>query len=138
MAGHYAIFPRHHLIYSCVTGRVSSDEMIALRTRTMVDTDFDPTFDVIVDLRHADLGAWSRTDIAIMASATVLEQSARRVLIADSADKFGLARMYQIRRDIAGGQERIFVASTMAEGLTWLGLDGFDPSLEMRGTENGR
>ena len=132
MPGYFVIYPSHYLIYSRVTGLISRDEMVALRQRTTLDPEFDPAFDVIVDLREADLSAWSSSDISLMASATALDKSARRVIVADTDDKFGLARVYATRRDLAGGEERILVVHTMAAGLDWLGLHRFDPSREGR------
>ena len=130
VAGRLVIYPSRRLIYSGLTGPTSRDEILMLRRQAAQHPDFDAAFDVIVDLRTADLSALSAGDIAMMASTTALDQTARRALVAGSADRYGIARMYEARRALAGGNEQIRVVHTMAEAVDWLGHQGFDPSRE--------
>jgi len=124
MAFRFAIYPQVRLVYASMSGRISREEVPTLRREVAADPRFDPAFDAILDFHEADLSSMSSVDVEQLAQRTVLDRNARRVLVADRVDTFGLARMYQARRDIAGAHDPLLVVRTLDEALEWLGIDG--------------
>ena len=123
-SGHQiVILPEHRLVYTRFSGPTAGAILLGIRIELLQDRAFDPTFDVIVDLRDADLSPLSASDIRAVASRSAFGRLTRRVIVADTQDKFGLARMYQTRRDLAGGREDTHVVTSLAEALEWLRLD---------------
>jgi hypothetical protein len=124
MAFTISIHPQHRLIYAKQVGLASREEIIRQRLELSRDPAFDPSFDAIIDLREGDLSALQSSDITSLASTTTLASQSRRVFVADTADKFGLMRMYETRRELSGGDERIRIVATLDQALEWLGLEG--------------
>jgi hypothetical protein len=56
----------------------------------------------------------------------VLADNARRAIVLSNTPDFGLARMFQIYRGLAGGHEEIQIFQQMDAAIKWLGLpDGY-------------
>jgi hypothetical protein len=125
----FVIHPSHRLVYGRLYGAPTVDEVLAVRQEVLNAPGFDPTFDVIFDLRDADLSVFPTAWVDRLASSTVFHSSSRRAIVADTENKFGLARMFEIRRELSGGTEPILVVHTLIEAFVWLGLPEFDPSL---------
>jgi hypothetical protein len=118
--------------YSLCTGVVTDADMVAAYERVVGDPAFDPTLNVLADMRAVE-----RVDITPGAIRLVAERRARnerllrgqpRVAVVVATDfAFGLARMYGAYRDEQSDQEgdarRYFVRRTMPEARDWLGLD---------------
>jgi hypothetical protein len=124
------IHPAHRVIYMRLAGSVSHEDILQQRQHASQHPHFDPTFDVLVDLRDADLSSLSGQTIASLASTSTLRRSARRVFIADNNAAFGVSRMYDTWAAMAHVAEPLTIVRTVEEALQSLGLPGFDPSVE--------
>jgi hypothetical protein len=124
------IHPARRVIYMRLAGSVSPEDILQQRQHASQDPRFDATFDVLVDLREADLSNLSGQTIASLASTSMLRRSVRRVFIADSDVAFGVARMYETWTATAHVGEPLTIVRTIEEALQSLGLPGFDPSVE--------
>src|SRR3954462_3467177 len=115
------LHPTRRLIYMRVAGSVSREDILERRRQTAQHPGFDPTFDVLVDLREADLSQLSGQDIASLAATSTLRPSARRVFVADDDAAFGVSRMFAGWADVNKSAEGLTVVRTLEEGLQSLG-----------------
>ena len=118
--------------YSLCTGVVTDADMVGAYERVVDDPAFDPTLNVLADMRGVE-----RVDVTPGGIRQVAERRARnervlrgrpRVAVVVASDLvFGLARMYEAYRDPQGDQKddgkRFLVCRTMEEARVWLGLD---------------
>src|SRR4051794_12548302 len=109
MAVSVVLHPAPRLIYMRVTGSVSREDILDRRRQATQHHAFDQTFDVLVDLRDADLSQLSGPDIAALASTSTLLPSVRRVLVADDDVAFGLSRMFAEWAQINKTAERLTI-----------------------------
>jgi hypothetical protein len=119
----------HRLIYMRLANAVSREEILSHRQRVSQHPQFDPAFDVLVDLREADLSNLSGEVIASLAATSTLRRSARRVFIADTEAAFGVSRMYDTWASMANSAQPLMLVRTIEEALQSLGLSAFDPSV---------
>ena len=91
-------------------------DLMALRGNLVTDPYFDKTYDVVADLRLADVSSLGTPDVQALASSSAFATSSRRVIVADQDGTFGVARMFETMRDSAG-DERVFVCRTLESGI---------------------
>jgi hypothetical protein len=126
----FLIHPTRRLIYARLFGQATVEEVLASRAEAARHPDFDPTFDVLYDVRDADLSRFPPSWVDRLSTASIFHPSSRRTIVAGSDDKFGLARMFEIRWELSGNEPvQMMVVRTLPESLAWLGLSDFDPTV---------
>lgn len=120
-------------MYVQFVGVVTGDDFVAARAEAASQPGFDPTFDLVLDLRRADLSGLTSSYLRSLASSTSLTPDSRRAIVVNSAVHYGIVRMYQLQRENAGGTESSQVFTDLAEALTWLGLEDLKDRLDSSG-----
>jgi len=122
----YIIDKNVRLVRIIFTGRVTTAEMYDARHRMLADPAFDPAFSHLVDACAATTFEMNGYSIKQFAQKQVLADNARRAIVLSNSPDFGLARMFQIYREIAGGNEEIQIFQQIDPAIKWLGLpDGY-------------
>ncbi|MEP6494734.1 MAG: hypothetical protein ABJF01_18760 [bacterium] len=132
----YAIDAPHRIVTTSATGVVTMEDILFVRQRLQSDAAFDPQFHQLLDLRAA-------TDIAIAAPSmrriygrSVFVLGVRRAFVAETAEQFGIARMFAALSEHYGHDVRVFRDFDLA--VAW--LREHTPSEAMapvRGTQRG-
>ena len=119
MPAFYKIDKERRLVLSSGSGTLTLADARAHQEKLSKDPDFDPSFSQIADFSqftHFDL---SSDDIRLMAERSVFSPQSRRAIIVPNDFAFGLARMFQILRDLAG-EKGIHVCRSLEEALDWV------------------
>jgi hypothetical protein len=106
----YSIDAERHLVVLSASGRLSRQDVAAVRQQIGADPAFDPSFGVLIDLREAAEIDLSSEDMYQLTVRTLLAPSARRALVVRGPAGFGIARMYQARAELSdrSGPVRVF------------------------------
>jgi|SRR5882672_5261295 len=120
----YTIDTKLGLVSSMATGGVTAAELLGHQNRLMRDPDFDPTFNQLADFSETTSVSVSSDDIRTLATRNIFERSARRCVVAPTAEIFGLARMFQAFRELSGGKEELHIFKERKEALHWLLSEG--------------
>ena len=105
MATDYTIDPRLGLIRVNYSGRVTVAEMYERRRHLMADPSYDRTFSQLIDARSVITLEMNGFTIKRYAEEHVAAAGARRAIVMTHAPVIGLARMFQIYRELAGGAD---------------------------------
>ncbi|HKD50273.1 MAG TPA: hypothetical protein VKB90_05730 [Candidatus Acidoferrum sp.] len=89
----------------------------------MKDPDFDPSFGEIADLTEVTQVEVSGDDIREIAQKNIFSPLSRRAIVVPNDVIFGLARMYEILRELQG-ESGIRVFRTLDEALDWVAPKG--------------
>ena len=89
--------------------------------RLSEDPDFDPSYNQLVDLRAITDFAISAAELRIITLYRLYNEKRRRAIVADEDITFGMARMYEVFREDAPEEIKLF--RDMADARRWLGLD---------------
>ena len=122
----YKIDKERRLVLSSGSGPFSLADAKAHQQRLLNDRDFDPSFSQIVDFSQFTKFDLSANDIRQMAERSVFSAQSRRGIIVPNDFAFGLGRMFQILRDLAG-EKGIRVCRTLEEALDWVLSKGTSP-----------
>jgi hypothetical protein len=127
MPADYTIDTERQLVYSRAWGVVTDADLLEHQRRLALDPRF-----------HRDLfQLWDLLGVTKYDAVTIngLKQSAklhlfgprsRRAIISADLGSFGMARMFEAYRDIAGGEEQIRVFRRVEEAWAWLGISPTD------------
>lgn len=113
----YLLFPAHSLVYVRLRGQVSMETFMEVRGAASTDTRFDPGFRSILDLRGCVLGDLSSFDVRLLAEGSLFRPRTQRVVVADTPEIYGMARLYQLRRGPVDGVEPFQVVRTLDEAV---------------------
>ena len=122
MAADYIIDTQTRSIRITFSGAVSVAEMYEQRRQMMADPAFDRSFSHLVDARTVETIEMNGFTVKEFAQEQVLAGSARRAIVISRTHDVGLARMFQIYRELAGGKEAIEIFTDMQSARQWLGL----------------
>ena len=115
--------------YASASGVLTDADVLEGYAGVLADPTYDPTLDVVfdctglewLDVRPATIGRIAelvaRADRAIPPGV-----HPRAAIVAPADVAFGMARMYQARRESQNTPTRYFVCRTMDEARDWLGL----------------
>ncbi len=110
------------LVLTTAQGVLTEQDIRTLRQRLREDSDFDPNYDHIIDLRDVvgfEISAAEMREIADQHY--IFNESCREAIVAKKDISFGMARMYEMLRGSKSGEIKVF--RDMAEARHWLGLD---------------
>jgi hypothetical protein len=121
MPADYTIDTERRLVYSRGWGDLTDADLLEHQRRLALDPRFHPDFSQLIDL----LGVSSAEGVTAngvmeVAKRHVYGPRSRRALVATDLATFGLARMFQTYRDIAGGDDQIHVFTSLEDAWAWL------------------
>ena len=119
----YKIDKEHKLVMSTAYGVVTREDILFHQQRLSADPDFSRNFSQLADFTRMAKLEINSTDIASFAAKNVFAPQARRAIIVPDDESFGLARMFEILRDVKG-EDGIRVFRSVEEGLDWIFPDG--------------
>ena len=118
----YRIDLRNRVVIHGFFGVVTDQELSNNQRELRRDPDYDPLFGQLIDACYVTEVAAVSSDLVIeLAKATPNAPGAKRAIVVVSNVAFGMARMFQIVREDAREEVRVFRDIDEARG--WLGLD---------------
>jgi hypothetical protein len=116
----YTIDISRRFILTTASGEVTTPEVMNHQNRLMRDPFFDPTFSQLVDFGSVTRVAIPLEDLRLLATRNFFGPRAKRCLVGPTSEMFGMARMFQIFREVNGAPEQIRVFRDREEALLWL------------------
>jgi hypothetical protein len=126
MANYYEIDKERRLITSTASGVITLPEVWAHQQRLETDPDFDAGFAQLLDVTQVTKLELSSDDVRRVADSNSFSPNPRVAIVATSSLIYGMARMFQIFREMKG-EEKTRVFRDRDEALAWvLGKDDAD------------
>jgi hypothetical protein len=122
--------PDQSVVITTHEGLVPDAEFLSAYTSLFENPQFDPTYDLLVDLRSADSSARSTEALKafaefIQSRYEAVETRPRVAVVAPQNVSFGLARMYGSFSDPVQWEFRVF--REISDAFEWLGLGDGHP-----------
>ncbi|HKF19981.1 MAG TPA: hypothetical protein VKE93_00355 [Candidatus Angelobacter sp.] len=114
----YVIDKKNGFVLATATGVLTVEDILQFRRQIRNEPDFDPSLAQLGDLSAASIDL-SADEIRILAETSVFSLTARRALVGESHEVYGLARMFSIVRGLRGDRA-IRVFRRRDEALAWL------------------
>ena len=118
----HAIDKQRRLVLTVAEGRVMFDDVRGHQDRLLADSEFDASFDQLIDATNVTKIDISAGEVRTLAHRHVFSLKSRRALVATKPDVFGVGRMMEIYQEDAGHTE-LQVVYSMEEALKWLGRE---------------
>jgi hypothetical protein len=115
----YKIDKERRLVLSSGSGVVTKDDLMGHQDRLLEDSDFDPSFCQLWNLTQVTEANLKAADVERMARRDVFSPSSRRAIVVAKEDHYGLARMFQIHRELSG-EHGIRIFRNLDDGLDWI------------------
>ena len=119
MPASYKIDKKNRWVHTVHWGVLSRADFVSIVDRGLKDPDFDPSFGEIADFTEVTQVEVSGDDIRELAQKNIFSPHSRRAIVVPNDVIFGLARMYEILRDLQG-ETGIRVFRTLDEALDWV------------------
>lgn len=119
MSAFYKIDKERRLVLSSGTGVLTKEDIIGHMDRLSNDPDFDPDFSQLIDFTQITALEIDAEDVRQFAKRNIFSPRSRRALVVKDDLQFGLARMFQIHREL-NGEEGIRVFRSFNEALDWI------------------
>ena len=119
MPAFYAIDKERRLVLSTGSGIVTKYDLMGHQDRLIEDRDFDPSFCQLWNLTLVTEAQVKAADIEMMARRDVFSPASRRAIVVAKEDHYGLARMFQIHRELSG-EHGIRIFRNLDDGLDWI------------------
>ena len=121
----YVIDKERRLVRSACWGYVIFADAKAHQDQLSKDPDFVPDFNQLLDLTGVTTLEISTEEAKTIARGTLFfSPPSRRAWVASDPLVFGMARLVEAYREMAGAREEFRVFYDRAEALKWLGIDG--------------
>jgi hypothetical protein len=115
----YKIDKERRLVLTSGSGTLTLADARAHQQKLSKDPDFDCSFSQIADFTQFTKFDLSSDDIRQMAEMSLFSPQSRRAFIVPNDFAYGLGRMFQILRDLAG-EKGIHVCRSLEEALDWV------------------
>ncbi|HEV2289821.1 MAG TPA: hypothetical protein VGR81_12820 [Candidatus Acidoferrales bacterium] len=115
----YTIDKTRRLVLSSASGVVTKAELVTHRRALTRDPDFDPNYSQIMDFSEVTDVDVEASDIRDLAIEHVFSTTSRRAIIARTSAVYGLARLFEIHRDMRG-ERGIRVFRDREEAFAWV------------------
>jgi hypothetical protein len=115
----YKIDKERKLVLSSGTGVLTKEDILGHMDRLSKDPDFDPNFSQVSDFTQITVLEIGPEDVRQLAQRNVFSPRSRRAFIVKDDLQFGLARMFEIHRDLSG-ETGIRVFRTFDEAMDWI------------------
>ena len=119
MAAFYKIDKERRLVLSSGAGVLTKDDIFGHMERLLKDPDFDPNFSQLTDFRQITSLDFGPEDVRLFAERTIFSPRSRRAILVKDDLQFGLARMFEIHRELHGATG-IRVFRSLDEALDWI------------------
>jgi hypothetical protein len=119
MPAFYQIDKERRLVTTTAWGVLTTDAILAHQQQLMNDPNFDPDFFQLSDFTQVTGVDIPTEDVRTIAEKNIFSPRSRRALVTDNSEFFGLARMFEILRDMEG-EPGIRVFRNRDEALNWL------------------
>lgn len=119
MPAFYKIDKERRVVLSSGAGVLNRADIQGHMDRLSSDPDFDPNYSQILDFTHlagVDIGP---EDVRQFAQRNIFSPQSRRAFVVKDDLQFGLARMFEIHREL-NGETGIRVFRTIDEALDWV------------------
>jgi hypothetical protein len=127
MPADYTIHIERQLVYSRLWGDVADADLFEHQRRLALDPVFHRDLHQLIDLIGVtNYDGVTTRGIQNAAQRHLYGPHSRRAIVAPDTTTFGLARMFETYRDIAGGEERIRVVRNFEDAWAWLGVSPRD------------
>lgn len=115
----YKIDKKRRFVLSTISGEITYAEALAHQRDLAADRDFDPTFAHVSDYTYGSLAKISAEEVRQFAQRSIFSPEARRAMIIPNMADYGLGRMYETLRGLAG-QTGVRAFRTLEEAMDWL------------------
>lgn len=119
MPAFYKIVKERRLVLSFGSGVLTRDDVLGHMDRLSSDPDFDPRYSQLQDYTHFSGLAITPDDVRFFAKRAIFSSGSRRAILVKNEVQFGLARMFEIHREL-NGETGIGVFRTLDEALDWI------------------
>lgn len=119
MSASYKIDKERKLVLSSGTGVLTKEDILGHMDRLSKDPDFDPNFSQVSDFTQITVLEIGPEDVRQLAQRNVFSPRSRRAFVVKDDLQFGLARMFEIHRDLSG-ETGIRVFRTFDEAMDWI------------------
>jgi hypothetical protein len=122
---------RRRVRYASASGVLTDADVLEGYAGVLADPTYDATLDMVFDCTAVECLAVAPATIKRIAELVALADRAippgvhpRAAIVAPADVAFGMARMYQARRESQDAARQYFVCRTMEEARCWLGVAG--------------
>ena len=115
----YKIDKKRRMVLSTGAGVLTRKDLDEHQERLAKDQDFDPGFSQLMDFLQVTKIEVTPSDVRVSAERSVFSPSSRRAILVKDDLAFGLARMFQIHRELKG-EQGIRVFRELDAALDWL------------------
>ena len=119
MSAFYKIDKQRKLVLSSGTGVLTKEDILGHMDRLSKDPDFDPNFSQVSDFTQITVLEIEPEDVRQLAQRNVFSPHSRRAFVVKDDLQFGLARMFEIHREL-NGETGIRVFRTFDEAMDWI------------------
>ena len=119
MSAYYNIDKERRLVLSSGSGVLTKEDLLGHMDRLSNDPDFDPDFAQVLDFTRIDLVEVEPEDVRQLAQRNIFSPRSRRAFVVKDDLQFGLARMFEIHRELKG-ETGIRVFRTFDEAMDWI------------------
>jgi hypothetical protein len=119
MPASYEIDKERRLVISKGTGVITLADGLAHQKQLLADPDFDRSFSQLMDFTEVTKWELRTEDLRQLAAKNVFSSMSRRAFVVGSEEAFGLGRMFETFREMAG-EQGIRVFRSRAEAMSWV------------------
>lgn len=119
MPAFYKIEKERRVVLSSGAGVLTRADILGHMDRLSNDPDFDPTYSQILDFTQLSGIEIGPEDVREFAQRNIFSPNSRRAFVVKDDLQFGLARMFEIHRELKG-ETGIRVFRTIDEALDWV------------------
>jgi hypothetical protein len=119
MPAFYKIDKERKLVMSSGSGVLTREDLVGHQNRLLKDPDFDPDFSQLLDFTNLAKVDVTPEDVRLAARKNIFSPHSRRAFLVKDDLQFGLARMFEIHRELAG-EKGIRVFRNIDEALDWV------------------
>lgn len=119
MPAFYVIDKDRKAVFSSGKGMLTAADLMGHQERILKDPEFDPTYSQLLDFSGITGIEITSEDVRRLAQKNVFSSDSRRAFVVQDDLQYGLARMFEIHRDIAG-ETGIRVFRTLDEAMNWI------------------
>jgi len=115
----YNIDKKRRLVLSSGYGVLTKADLLGHMDQLSKDPDFDPDFSQVLDFRQITALEIGPEDVRQLAQRNIFSPRSRRAFVVKDDLQFGLARMFEIHRELKG-ETGIRVFRTFDEAMDWI------------------
>jgi hypothetical protein len=119
MPAFYKIDKERRIVMSSGSGVLTIEDILGHQERLLNDPDFDPSYSQLSDFTQVEKVELSSEDVRLAARKNIFLPHSRRALVVKNEVQYGLARMFEIHRELAG-EVGVRVFRTIDEALAWV------------------